>query len=143
MMKIWNKNTGPDFKQISRISFLLKKSRTPVSMNFFLKLTSVAWGQVWTQKCAVQKASVDVNISLNKIFFKLNIFVQIHVVDSWNTVCEWASLESLHSFDIVHIKHFFLACDIICVWICNTSACIWDSSVGNLQVECAGVNNKK
>ena len=25
--------------------------------------TSVAWGQVWTQKCAVQKASVDVNIS--------------------------------------------------------------------------------
>jgi hypothetical protein len=38
--------------------------------------------QVWTQKCAVQKASVDVNISLNKIFFKLNIFVQIHVGDS-------------------------------------------------------------
>jgi hypothetical protein len=30
---------------------------------FFIYITSVAWGQVWTQKCAVQKASVDVNIS--------------------------------------------------------------------------------
>jgi hypothetical protein len=29
----------------------------------FISWTSVAWGQVWTQKCAVQKASVDVNIS--------------------------------------------------------------------------------
>ena len=28
-----------------------------------LIITSVAWGQVWTQKCDVQKASVDVNIS--------------------------------------------------------------------------------
>jgi hypothetical protein len=33
------------------------------TMNVFLLNTSVAWGQVWTQKCAVQKASVDVNIS--------------------------------------------------------------------------------
>ena len=32
-------------------------------INLLLYKTSVAWGQVWTQKCAVQKASVDVNIS--------------------------------------------------------------------------------
>jgi hypothetical protein len=30
---------------------------------FLRIITSVAWGQVWTQKCDVQKASVDVNIS--------------------------------------------------------------------------------
>ena len=36
----------------------------PFWMSFFIIIvTSVAWGQVWTQKCAVQKASVDFNIS--------------------------------------------------------------------------------
>jgi hypothetical protein len=45
MMKMWNKNTGPDFKQKykSRISFLLKKSRTPVSMNFFFKVNNMKY----------------------------------------------------------------------------------------------------
>ena len=39
MMKIWNKNTGPDLTLSKNnnpgLGYLLKKSRTPVSMNLF------------------------------------------------------------------------------------------------------------
>jgi hypothetical protein len=43
MMEIWNKNTGPDFKQNNNpgLVFFIKKSRTPVFMTFFLKL--IVW----------------------------------------------------------------------------------------------------
>jgi hypothetical protein len=43
---------------------LLATHINSVSCWFFFHKTSVAWGQVWTQKCAVQKVSVDVNIPL-------------------------------------------------------------------------------
>jgi hypothetical protein len=43
---------------------------------------------------------------LNKIFFKLNMFVQTHVADSWNTVCEKAS--KLSQLFPLNIYNFFI-----------------------------------
>jgi hypothetical protein len=57
MMKIWNKNTGPDttYTWYNSVTDIIQKSEFYIII--FLNK------QVWTQTCAVQKASVGVNIS--------------------------------------------------------------------------------
>jgi hypothetical protein len=51
---------------------------------FFCNITRVAWGQAWTQKGAVQKASVDVNISVS--------LQRSHVIDHF----VWYFLERIY-----------------------------------------------